>query len=69
MYDLIEEGKKESIFNPNISSDAILLYIDVFHDYFMNNPQARNELIESPILNQEISHLFWNGLIQNQGSA
>ncbi len=69
VHGLIEEGKKESIFNPNISSDAILLYIDVFHEYFMNYPQARNELIESPVLNQEISYLFWNGLIQNHGSA
>lgn len=65
VYDLIEKGKKELIFNPNISSDSILLYIDVFHDYFINNTEARNELIERPVLNKEMSYLFWNGLIYN----
>lgn len=65
VYDLIEKGKKELIFHPNISSDSILLYIDVFHDYFINNTEARNELIERPVLNKEMSYLFWNGLIYN----
>lgn len=63
VYDLIEKGKKELVFNSNISSDSILLYIDIFHYYFMNNTEARNELIESPVINKEMSYLFWNGLI------
>lgn len=62
----IEEGKKEGYFDSKISNKAILIYIDMFHSYFLNNKTIRNDFENNPALTKEIHMLFLDGLIRNQ---
>lgn len=60
---LIEEGKKEGIFNDSISTQAMNIYLEIIRYYFANNPSATAKFANNPELTREIFTLFSNALL------
>ncbi len=65
LFAFIEEGKAEGYFDASISNKAIILYIDMFQSYFLNNKSIRKDLENAPELAKEVHLLFFDGLIRN----
>ena len=53
----LEEGKKLGYVNPSISNEAIMIYIEMYREYFLNKPAE--QLLP---YTDELIHLFRYGL-------
>ena len=62
---LIDEGKREGIFNDSISTQAIATYLEIIQYYFLNNPSALEKFDKNPRLVSEIPALFMNAFIKS----
>jgi AcrR family transcriptional regulator len=63
--DLIDEGKREGIFNDSISTQAIAIYLEIIQYYFLNNPSALAKFDNNPRLVSEIPALFMNAFMKS----
>jgi AcrR family transcriptional regulator len=66
----IEMGKQEKVFSPDISTDAMEIYIDIFQSYFLSDSSIKmREKIEHNLeLAREINLLFIDGLVQQKNN-
>ncbi|MDR1599094.1 MAG: TetR/AcrR family transcriptional regulator [Oscillospiraceae bacterium] len=62
---LIKEGKDAGRLAPNISNDAIEIYIDIFQSYVLClGKEKLNRYKVTPALTSEINQLFLDGLLR-----
>lgn len=65
----IEEGKREGYFSSKISNEAISVYIDMYHSYFLNNRTIISDFENNPELSKEVHLLFLDGLISDRNEV
>jgi AcrR family transcriptional regulator len=66
---LIQEGRQAGQLAPNLSNDAIEIYIDIFQSYILHlGKEALRTVTVTPALTEEINQLFLEGLLR-RGSA
>lgn len=64
LIEFIKFGKKAGYFSKDISDDAIRIYVDMYHYYFLHNQHVRASVEGKPNLDEEINLLFLDGLIR-----
>lgn len=60
IYNLLEQGKKEGIFESSISTEAMLSYLEIFQSYLINNPLFITKLDNNSKFSRDIFSLFMN---------
>ncbi|MDR1542489.1 MAG: TetR/AcrR family transcriptional regulator [Clostridiales bacterium] len=64
---LIKEGKKTGFIAPNVSNEALEIYIDIFQSYVLRlGNEAFNRFEVTPTLASEINQLFLDGLLRQE---
>jgi len=64
VYNLIEQGKKEGIFEDSISTEAMFSYLEAFQSYLINNPSFITKLDNNHEFSKDIFSLFMNALMK-----
>ena len=62
MLKLIEQGKRENYINPELSDAAVMIFLDIFTNYYLNNPEIMNRIVSDEKLMKEVYSTFWWGL-------
>jgi len=62
MLKLISEGKSQGYINPELTDSAILIFLDIFMNYYMNNPEIMNRIVGDEELMRQVYSMFWWGL-------
>ncbi len=58
----IDKGKRSGVFSPDVSDDAIEIYIDMVQTYLMHNKEIRDRIEHNPELVKELNMLFMDGI-------
>ncbi|HOO96858.1 MAG TPA: TetR/AcrR family transcriptional regulator [Caldisericia bacterium] len=62
MIKLVADGKSQGFINPQLSDAAVLIYIEIFTSYYLNNIKATESIIANDSLMSEMYSMFWWGL-------
>jgi len=62
MIRFFNEGKEQGLIDPNLSNEAILLYLQMFKDYFQQKEVSQHVL---PIT-EDLTKLFFYGIVGNR---
>ncbi|OPJ58361.1 TetR/AcrR family transcriptional regulator [Clostridium oryzae] len=62
LLSVLEQGKAEGIINNNISTEAVLGYIEMFRYYFINNTDAAAKCDNDPGFLKDMISLYLNAL-------
>ncbi len=62
MLKLITQGKNENYINPELSDAAVMIFLDIFVNYYLNNPEITNKIVSDEKLMREVYSTFWWGL-------
>ncbi|MEZ4812865.1 MAG: TetR/AcrR family transcriptional regulator [Caldisericia bacterium] len=62
MLKLITQGKNENYINPELSDAAVMIFLDIFVNYYLNNPDITNRIVNDEKLMREVYSTFWWGL-------
>lgn len=63
MLDFIAEGKREGYIRPDVSEEAVLLYMEMARSLAYSRPEVYRRLLEDDRLFQDFSRLFLYGLL------
>ncbi|MFD1017642.1 TetR/AcrR family transcriptional regulator [Thalassobacillus hwangdonensis] len=66
---LIENGKREGAIHPDLSPQAVMLYIDMYYQGLKNHPEIYQTKGDLERMTHEITHLFFYGLMGNQDES
>jgi AcrR family transcriptional regulator len=68
MLEIIKEGKKHHLMHENISDECIYHYINMGLNYFQNNMEYRNKVINNPVFRQEFMSFIWKNVFTDHSS-
>lgn len=59
---ILDEGKKEGFISPSLSSQAVMIFIDMYINYFLDHPEIGNAIEKNQKLYLDLYDIFWNAL-------
>jgi len=63
---LIETGKNEGVLDTSVSTRSMVIFLEIFQDYFNHHPASLAGYVDNPQLYSEISSLFIKALMNKE---